>query len=51
MKNYQIWIGRDNTEKGIATEFEDCGIIKQQIVLGFYPLEQRQNMEDTMQQV
>jgi hypothetical protein len=45
IRNNQIWIHRDDTEEGIATELEQYGINKQQIVLGFYPLEHRRHTE------
>lgn len=35
--NDKIWILRDGTEEGIATDLEQAGVPKQQIVLGFHP--------------
>ena len=49
IKNSQIWIHRDETEEGIATELEQYGISKQQIVLAFFPLEQRRDTEYAIQ--
>ena len=37
IRDGKIWILTDNTEQGIATELVEAGIIKGQIVLGFYP--------------
>ena len=33
----KIWIQRDGTEEGIATDLESAGITKDQIILGFRP--------------
>lgn len=41
IKDHKIWIQRDGTEDGIAEELVSAGIPKQQIVLGFHPLEIR----------
>ncbi|MBE9143556.1 XisI protein [Planktothrix mougeotii] len=41
IKDDKIWIQRDGTEDGIADELVRAGIPKQQIVLGFQPLEIR----------
>lgn len=38
----KIWILRDGTEEGIATDLERAGIPKQRIVLGFRPPQLRQ---------
>lgn len=37
----KIWIQRDGTEDGIANDLVNAGIPKDQIVLGFHPLEIR----------
>ena len=39
------WIQHDGTEEGIALELVAAGIPKEQIVLGFRPLEQRKYTE------
>lgn len=39
--NDKVWILRDGTEDGIATDLERAGIPKQRIVLGFHPPEIR----------
>jgi len=39
--NSKIWIQRDGTEDGIANDLVNAGIPKDQIVLGFHPLEIR----------
>ena len=41
MKDNKIWIQRDGTEDGIANDLVSAGIPKDQIVLGFHPLEIR----------
>jgi hypothetical protein len=41
-KNGKIWIYCDNTDVGVATEFVAAGVPKEQIVLGFRPIELRQ---------
>ncbi|MEM7032899.1 MAG: XisI protein [Chloroflexota bacterium] len=41
----KVWIMRDGTEDGIATDLEQVGILKSQIVLGFRPPELRQYTE------
>ncbi|VXD11287.1 XisI protein [Planktothrix serta PCC 8927] len=41
IKNDKVWIQRDGTEDGIAEELVRAGIPKQDIVLGFHPLEIR----------
>lgn len=40
-KEHKIWIYCDHTEDGVATEFVEAGIPKQNIVLGFRPIELR----------
>ena len=37
----KIWIHRDGTEEGLATELERQGVTKQQIVLAFHEPEMR----------
>lgn len=37
----KIWIQRDGTEEGIATDLELAGITKDQIILGFRPPQTR----------
>jgi hypothetical protein len=49
IKNDMVWIHRDETEEGIATELEQYGISKQQIVLAFFPPEQRRDTEYAVQ--
>ena len=41
----KIWIHRDGTEDGMATELAAAGIPKEQIVLAFHPPELRQYTE------
>ncbi|NER33043.1 MAG: XisI protein [Oscillatoria sp. SIO1A7] len=41
----KIWIQRDGTEDGMATELAAAGIPKEQIVLAFHPPELRQYTE------
>lgn len=41
----KLWIQHDGTEEGIALELVAGGIPKEQIVLGFRPLEQRKYTE------
>ena len=41
----KVWIEKDNTEDGVATELVQAGIPKSQIVLGFRPPEVRQHTE------
>lgn len=45
--NGKLWIQRDGTECGIASELVSAGIPKEQIVLGFHPTEIRQHTELT----
>ncbi|NER22418.1 MAG: XisI protein [Symploca sp. SIO1C2] len=41
----KIWIQRDGTEEGVATEFVAAGVPKSQIVLGFKSPERRKDTE------
>lgn len=41
----KIWIQRDGTEDGLATEFVKAGISKDRIVLGFRSEELREDSE------
>ncbi len=41
----KLWIQQDGTEEGIADELVSLGIPKDQIVLGFKPLERRKLTE------
>jgi hypothetical protein len=41
IKNNLIWIHRDETEDGIASDLEQNGIPKEQIVLAFHPVYKR----------
>lgn len=41
--NGKIWIQRDGTEDGIATDLLDAGVPKSDIVLAFHPPEIRQH--------
>jgi hypothetical protein len=41
----KLWIQHDGTEEGIAIDLVAAGIPKEQIVLGFRSLEQRQHTE------
>ncbi|NER51225.1 MAG: XisI protein [Symploca sp. SIO1A3] len=43
--NNKLWIQHDGTEEGIADDFVALGIPKQQIVLGFKPIDRRQVTE------
>lgn len=43
--NNKLWIQQDGTEEGIADELVALGIPKQQIVLGFKPVERRKITE------
>lgn len=43
--NDKIWIQRDGTETGIANEFVNGGIPKNQIVLAFHPADVRKYTE------
>lgn len=42
IKNGKIWIQRDGTEAGVATDLERAGVAKNDIVLGFHEPEVRQ---------
>lgn len=41
IKNEKIWIEEDWTEEGIATELLSAGVPQEDIVLAFYPPEER----------
>jgi hypothetical protein len=41
----KIWIQRDGTEEGVASELVKAGVPKNQIVLGFRSLELRKNTD------
>lgn len=41
----KIWIQKDQTEEGIATYLEEAGVPKEDIVLGFHPLDVRKYTE------
>ncbi|MBE9068136.1 XisI protein [Leptolyngbya cf. ectocarpi LEGE 11479] len=41
----KIWIQRDGTEEGIATQLVEAGVPKDQIVLGFKSPERRKDTE------
>jgi hypothetical protein len=41
----KVWIEKDNTEDGVATELVQAGIPKSQIVLAFRPPEVRKHTE------
>jgi XisI protein len=41
IKNEKIWIEEDWTEEGVATELINSGIPSEDIVLAFYPPEER----------
>ncbi|MEB3178138.1 MAG: XisI protein [Nostocaceae cyanobacterium] len=43
--NNKLWIQHDGTESGIAVELVAAGVPKQDIVLGFRPLEERKHTE------
>ena len=43
--NGKVWIQRDSTEYGIARELVAAGIPKEQIVLGFHPVDVRPHTE------
>ncbi len=43
--DHKLWIQQDGTEEGIANELVTLGIPKQQIVLGFKPLDRRKVTE------
>ena len=39
----KIWVQRDGTEVGVANEFVEAGVPKEQIVLGFKSPERRKD--------
>lgn len=41
IKNEKIWIEEDWTEEGVATELLSAGVPQEDIVLAFYPPEER----------
>jgi hypothetical protein len=41
----KVWIEKDNTEHGVASELVQAGVPKSQIVLGFRPPEVRKHTE------
>ncbi|MEM7062954.1 MAG: XisI protein [Cyanobacteria bacterium P01_B01_bin.77] len=41
----KLWIQRDGTEDGIATQLVEAGVTKEQIVLGFKSPERRKDTE------
>ncbi|MGD1854669.1 MAG: element excision factor XisI family protein [Leptolyngbyaceae cyanobacterium] len=41
----KLWIQRDGTENGIATQLFEAGVPKEQIVLGFKSPERRKDTE------
>lgn len=41
----KLWIQHDGTEEGIAVELVAAGVPKEDIVLGFRPLEERKHTE------
>jgi hypothetical protein len=41
----KVWIQQDNTEEGIANLLVERGILKSEIVLGYFPLAHRQLTE------
>jgi hypothetical protein len=43
--NNKLWIQHDGTESGIAVELVAAGVPKDDIVLGFRPLEERKHTE------
>jgi hypothetical protein len=43
--NGKLWIQRDGTEQGIATELVEAGVPKELIVLGFRSAEMRKHTE------
>jgi hypothetical protein len=43
--NGKIWIQRDGTEEGVATDLEAAGVPKSDIVLGWYDARTRQHTE------
>ena len=45
LKNDKIWIEEDGTEEGVATEFLQAGVSRDDIVLAFHPQHLRQYTE------
>ena len=45
MRNGKLWVICDNTEAGIATEFLEAGVPKEDIVLAFMSEERRRHSE------
>ena len=45
IKQDKIWVERDNTDIGIAEELLEAGVLKEDIVLGFYRPERRKITE------
>lgn len=45
LKNEKIWIEEDCTEEGVATDFLQAGVPREDIVLGFHPQHLRQYTE------
>lgn len=43
--DHKLWIQHDGTETGIAVELVAAGVPKEDIVLGFRPLEERKHTE------
>ena len=43
--DHKLWIQHDGTEEGIAVELVAAGVPKNDIVLGFRPLEERKHTE------
>ena len=43
--DHKLWIQHDGTEEGIAVELVAAGVPKEDIVLGFRPLEERKHTE------
>jgi hypothetical protein len=41
LKDDKVWVERDGTETGIAQELLEAGVLKEDIVLGFYRPERR----------
>lgn len=45
LKNDKIWIEEDGTEEGVATDFLQAGVPREDIVLAFHPQHLRQHTE------
>jgi hypothetical protein len=41
LRDQKIWIHRDGTEDGIATDLEEAGVTKDRIVLAWFPAHER----------